>query len=127
MNINGIRPDKGLNTAIAAQTKNGQAFTEQLEKALNNSKATDNSQDEKLRKACKDMEAVFINIMLTQMRNTVPKSSLFDNSNQQEIFQSMLDKELSTTMSKAGGIGLAGMIYRQLSVSSAADTSKVSK
>ncbi len=61
------------------------------------------------------MEAVFLNMLLTEMRKSVPKDSLFGNSNQDEIMKSLLDSELTKGMSKAGGIGLADMMYRQLS------------
>lgn len=74
------------------------------------------AEDKKLRAACRDMEAVFLNMLLSRMRATVPKGSLTD-SHQQEIVQSMLDTELTQNMARAGGTGLADMLYRQLSQS----------
>jgi flagellar protein FlgJ len=70
-------------------------------------------EDKKLKAACRDMEAVFLNMLLSRMRATVPKSTL-TNSNQQEIIQSMLDSEMTQNMARAGGSGLADMLYRQL-------------
>ncbi|EAX47463.1 hypothetical protein TcarDRAFT_1481 [Thermosinus carboxydivorans Nor1] len=69
--------------------------------------------DQKLRQACRDMEAVFLNLLLSRMRSTVPQSGLVDTS-QEEIMRSLLDRELTSTMAQAGGIGLADMLYRQL-------------
>lgn len=73
------------------------------------------AEDKKLKAACQDMEAVFLNMLLSEMRKSVPKDSLFGSSNADEIMKSMLDSELTKGMSKAGGIGLADMMYRQLS------------
>ena len=75
-------------------------------------------EDAKLRKVCQDLEAVFLNMMLTQMRASVPKSTLMGekNNNAEDIYQSMLDSEMTKDMAKAGGIGLGEMVYRQLTM-----------
>ena len=78
--------------------------------------ADKSKEDAKLKAACKDMESVFLNMLLTQMRRSVPKNGLLPRSSQQDIMQSMLDTELTKNMSQAGGTGLAEMLYRQLSV-----------
>jgi len=80
------------------------------------SQAVDPKADDKLKAACKGFEAIFLNMMLTEMRQTVPKDSLMGESdNQQDITQSMLDSEMTKNMSQSGGVGLADMLYRQLS------------
>lgn len=68
-----------------------------------------------LRRAAEEFESLFINQMLKSMRDTVVKSDLFHGGNAEEIYSSMLDTELSKSMAKAGGIGLADMLLRQLS------------
>lgn len=73
--------------------------------------------DKKLKTVCKDMESVFLNMMMTAMRATVPKDSLLGESNEDDIMKSMLDNETSKNMAQAGGIGLADLLYRQLSPS----------
>ena len=77
--------------------------------------ALNSKQDAKLRAACKGMEAMFLNMLLTEMRKAVPPDPLLGQSNQQDIMQSMLDSEMTKNMSQAGGVGLADMLYRQLS------------
>ncbi|TWH45353.1 rod-binding protein [Sporomusa sp. KB1] len=72
-------------------------------------------EDAKLKAACRDMEAVFLNMMMTRMRATVPKDGLFGNSQEEQMLTSMLDTELTKNMAQAGGMGLADMLYRQLS------------
>ncbi|MDU4960912.1 MAG: rod-binding protein [Sporomusaceae bacterium] len=71
------------------------------------------AEDKKLKAACRDMEAVFLNLLLSRMRATVPKNDL-TGSKQEEIVQSLLDSELTKNMAGAGGAGLADMLYRQL-------------
>lgn len=68
--------------------------------------------DAKLRQACQGMETVFLSLLLKEMRATVPTDPL--NSHGEEIFRSFLDDELAKTSARAGGIGLADMLYRQL-------------
>lgn len=109
-----------LQTSVS-ETKPG--FVDYLNQAASNqatsNKLTSNKamaqSDKKLKAACKDMEAVFLNMMLTTMRSTVPKDSLLGDNNGEDIMKSMLDQELSKNMAQAGGIGLADLMYRQLS------------
>lgn len=68
----------------------------------------------KLREACEGFESVFIQKMWEQMRATVPKGNLLQGRDEQ-YWQGMFDQELSKKMSSAGGIGLADMMYEQLS------------
>lgn len=109
----------GSGEIIAEQ---GTAFADRLEKAIQSSgqaKAADapktSGEDAKLRSTCRDMEAVFLNLMLAQMRETVPKGNLLGNSREEQMLTSMLDTELTKNMAQAGGMGLADMLYRQLS------------
>lgn len=110
-----------LDTTQAQGVKNGTSPTEavgfkaSLAKAQDGMRVVDPQAEAKLRQACKDMEAVFLNMMWSSMRATVPKSSLTGESNQKEILQSMLDSEMTKNMAQSGGVGLADMLYRQLS------------
>lgn len=72
------------------------------------------TKQEKLREACEGFEAVFIQKMWEQMRKTVPKEGYL-HSKDEEMYQSLFDVELSKKMAGAGGIGLADMLYQQLS------------
>ena len=73
-------------------------------------------QAKKLREACEGFEAMFLSMMYKQMRATVPESDLFGKkSNAIKIFEDMRDTELMNAAAKSGGIGLADMMYKQLS------------
>lgn len=74
--------------------------------------------DKKLRDACNGFEGMFLNIMYTQMRETVPKDTLFGDSNADKILNSMLDSAMMEQAAKGGGIGIADMLYRQMKVAS---------
>lgn len=66
-----------------------------------------------LEAAARQFEALFMNMMLKSMRDATPKDSLMD-SEQSRLYVSMLDQQLSQSMS-SNGIGLADMMIRQLS------------
>ncbi len=72
--------------------------------------------DKALRQACADFESLITNQMLTAMRNSLPQEedSLFAKSYGEEMFQSMLDEELSKEMATGRGTGLGEMLYKEL-------------
>ena len=71
----------------------------------------------KLREACEGFEAMFLSMMYKQMRATVPENDLFGKkSNAIEIFEDMRDTELMNVAAKSGGIGIADMMYQQLTI-----------
>ena len=69
---------------------------------------------QKLRESCEGFESIFIQKMWEQMRSNVSKEGYL-HSKDEEAYQSMFDVELAKKMSSAGGIGLADMLYEQLS------------
>ena len=68
----------------------------------------------KLREACEGFESIFIQKMWEEMRKTLPKSTLL-HGKEEEFWQGMYNQELAKKMTAAGGIGLADMMYAQLS------------
>lgn len=71
-------------------------------------------QDKQLKDACRDFEALFLSIVLKQMRKTVPKSDLFGSDPAGETFQEMMDNELGKSAARTSSVGIADMLYRQL-------------
>lgn len=80
--------------------------------------------DKKLRDACVGFEAMYLELMWKEMRNTVPENTLFGESNAYKIWQSMLDSEMMQQTAKGGGVGLADMLYKQLKPQVAPSTDK---
>ncbi len=77
--------------------------------------AADMSKEVKLKKACQDFEAIILQQMLTAMRKSVPKDTLMGSSYSQDMYQSMYDESLATEMASGKGIGLADVLFQQLS------------
>ena len=72
------------------------------------------SDDDKLREAANDFEAIFIQQMLKTMRKTSFESDLLPKSEGEKVFQSLLDEQYALLSSKSGSLGLSEMIYQQL-------------
>ncbi|MBR1552680.1 MAG: rod-binding protein [Schwartzia sp.] len=72
------------------------------------------AESKKLREACEGFEAMFLDIMFKEMRNTVPENTLFGESQGEKVWHSMLDTELMQNVAKAGGVGIANMMYDNL-------------
>lgn len=70
--------------------------------------------EKKLRESCEGFESIFIQKMWEEMRKTLPKSTLL-HGKEEQFWQGMYDQELAKKMTSAGGIGLADMMYAQLS------------
>ena len=81
---------------------------------LGGKKISPEAKAKKLLEACEGFESVFIQKMWQEMRNTLPKNGLLHGRDEQ-YWQDMYDQELSKSMTSAGGIGLADMMYEQLS------------
>jgi flagellar protein FlgJ len=94
-----------------AQTEAGKAETAMKGTALPGEKK---AAYDKLVKVSRDFESIFLGYMLKSMRDTVPKDSLIDAGQEQELFQSMHDEELAKSLAQAGGIGLGSLMVQQL-------------
>ncbi len=82
--------------------------------SLNKSNLSDVEKEKKLREACEGFESIFIQKMWQQMRATLPQENPLVGR-EEKFWQSMYDQELSKKMASSGGIGLADMMYDQLS------------
>tara|TARA_B100000686_G_C16793348_1_gene980354 strand:- start:617 stop:1030 length:414 start_codon:yes stop_codon:yes gene_type:complete len=66
-----------------------------------------------LESVANDFESLMIQKMLESMRKTVTKSNLFESFSS-DMYESMLDEELSKEISKGPGIGLKKMMLKEL-------------
>ncbi len=67
-----------------------------------------------LREVARQFESVFLKMMLKSMRDASFGDPLFESENS-AFYRDMYDHQLSLELSKAGSIGLADMLVRQLS------------
>lgn len=101
----------GNYTPVATQEKETietNAFKEALEKAATDKDLT------KLKEASQEFEAYFVNTLFKEMRKTIQDGGLVEKSEATTTFEEMLDEEMSKTISKNGGMGLADMIYNNM-------------
>ena len=106
--------DSLLNSHAASQLQQSRSANQQLEmQRLRERLSSGADEKQELREACMQFEAVFLQRMWEQMRATVPRDGYL-HSKEQEMFESMFDHEVSMEMARAGGIGLADVLYDQL-------------
>lgn len=74
--------------------------------------------DARLKKACSEFEALLINQMLSAMREATFKANIFGSSDNEDIFQSMMDEEIARNITNRRSLGIGEAIYRQLSIGS---------
>ena len=103
-----------LNSHLAAfQTKPPEPG--QAKKEPTDNVSTRPPEQQALKKACAEMESVFIYHLLKEMRSTIPDSGLTgDNGSMKDIYNHMTDSQLARELSNSGGIGLSDILYRQL-------------
>ena len=79
-------------------------------------KATDPKDPElhKLRKSCREFEAIYINEMYKSMRKTIPDSGLFEKDMADTLYREMLDMEMARQTAAGEGMGIGKAMYEQL-------------
>ena len=65
-----------------------------------------------LNETAQQFEALFIQMMLAEMRKSIPKEGLFD-SQAVQTYQDMADKQVALDMAKRGDFGIANVIKQQ--------------
>lgn len=82
--------------------------------------------------ACTEMESLFLHQLIKSMRDTVPRSGLFDDNSGEALYRDLLDAEYAKTMATSGaefgGLGLKQALIRQMTAAeSVKETEKSSK
>jgi peptidoglycan hydrolase FlgJ len=81
---------------------------------MNSGAARPVAPNSKIDSACNEMESLFIQNMLKEMRASIPKGGLTSGGKAEEMFTDMLDAEMAKTISASGGIGLSSMVRGQM-------------
>ncbi len=66
------------------------------------------------KQAAQDFEAQFLSQMIEHMFAGVNTSGLFDGGHGEEMFRSMLFDQFGKVLAKAGGIGIADSVQREI-------------
>jgi len=114
--------ENNVNNAINERDKVNK-FRHLLEKNINSDQEykklafnkTKKPLDKKLMDVCIEMESIFVSKMLKEMRNSIPKEKLIDGGYAEKIFEDMLYDDYALNLSKTSNLGLARMIYNDLS------------
>jgi Membrane-bound metallopeptidase len=110
MNTPAVDPRFAMDAAAQQELVHRKQSMDSLRQRLGEGK----TEEQRLRESCEGFEAIFLQKMWEQMRKNVKKEGYL-HSKDEEAYQSMFDVELSKKMAQAGGIGLADMLYEQLS------------
>ncbi|VAX33215.1 Flagellar protein FlgJ [peptidoglycan hydrolase] [hydrothermal vent metagenome] len=106
-----------MNTIPALQNQ-GSAFSQLAETKMAGLKKQAESGEykgeEELKKLAQQFESIFMNQLMKSMRATLPKDGLL-SSFSVDMYESMFDQEVAGEMSKGKGMGLADVLYTQLS------------
>ena len=107
--------DSVIKQTLEIQPPDVKRRMDQVQRALSAERpASDAPTDAELEKACQEMESIFLNFLLKEMRNTINKSGFISGGTAENIYTGMLDAELSKVISARGGIGLSKILYEQL-------------
>lgn len=74
------------------------------------------------RETAQQFEAMFLQMMMKSMRDAIPKSGL-NESQAEETFQGMFDKEVSVAMAKRSTLGIAELLMQHMPDPNAPQTS----
>lgn len=75
----------------------------------------------KLEKACRDLEGVFVSMVFKQMNGSVQKGGLVDEGYAGGMFREMLSEKYAEEAVKGNGIGIAKVLFKQLSTAKASE------
>lgn len=76
--------------------------------------AEGDSRKEKLKNTAEKMEGMFVNMMMKEMRETVPEFSLGGKESQgKKMFQARLDRKYAEKMANSKDLGIANAVYEQ--------------
>ena len=110
--LDNVTATRSLATARKAQNiENSNSFGEQLKETINGKKPVDKA----LMDVCYEMESLFVGKMLKEMRKNVEKNEWTHGGFAEEIFEDMLYDEYALNMSRNSNLGLAKMLYEEMS------------
>ena len=89
----------------------GQLLSQALSQAPKRAAGRD---PQKLKQVTQQFEAIFIQQIFKEMRNTIPTGGVLERSNADDIYTQLQDAEAAKEMARHGGIGLTDLMMRQL-------------
>jgi murein DD-endopeptidase MepM/ murein hydrolase activator NlpD len=75
---------------------------------------------ERLRAVAKEFEALFLNYMLSVMRETIDESGLTEKGPGASVYTELFDQEVARSLAGRGALGISDLLIQKLSVPAAA-------
>ncbi len=82
--------------------------------AIQNRGTAAHNDKQQLAKTARDFEAIFVQQVFKEMRQTIPEGGLIPRGQAEDIYFDMQDMEAAKQLAQQGGIGLAEMMLEQL-------------
>ncbi|OQX30048.1 MAG: hypothetical protein B0D92_00505 [Spirochaeta sp. LUC14_002_19_P3] len=101
-----------MNIAASMDVHQNHSQEAQLSTLTRRSKTS--SQDE-LKAVCGDFETLFVKMMLDSMRSTLSDDTLIPKNSGEKLFEDQLYEEYAKKISQTAKLGIADMMYNQLS------------
>ncbi|NPV28723.1 MAG: hypothetical protein HPY58_03535 [Firmicutes bacterium] len=76
--------------------------------------AGEKPEDERLKKACQELEGIFWHYLLRAMRKTIPRGGLLEKSSERAIYEDLLDEQYALLLARRGFSGIGKILYEQL-------------
>ncbi len=111
--INGISSSYTSALTTQVNSKKEEDTLNGFQDALNN--AMESGNDEEKMKACKEVESYFLSTIFKQMKDSLKISDPYiPKGEYEEKFEDMLIDEQCKSLTDSGGIGIAEMMYKQM-------------
>lgn len=68
----------------------------------------------KIKQTARDFEASFLSVMMQQMFTGLKSDGMFDGGAGEEMFRSVLTDAMAKQVSRAGGVGIASSVEREM-------------
>ncbi len=111
--------EKGQHMEFIPSLQNqGNAFSQLTENKMDRlqkqAESSEYKDEKELKALAQQFEAIFMNQLMKSMRETLPKEGML-SSFSVDMYESMFDQEVAGEMSRGRGMGLADVLYTQLS------------
>lgn len=75
---------------------------------------TEGYEEARTERAFKELESLFLNLLLKEMRKTVPDGGLFEKNQESSFYEEMLDEVFAKAMAESEQYGVAAQMAKQL-------------
>lgn len=112
--VAGVAASEMRFSAMLAEAKAGGGYAGSSPSGPEGRRAPSPATDSQLRWAAEQLEALFVQQLLTAMRRTVPEGGLFNRSFATRTYEEMLDAERAQQLVQGRGLGLGDTILEAL-------------